>query len=79
MKVTVDRIEEGICVCIGDDGDIFDIPRGDFPFDVKSCDILDITLDGGKLSSAELLTEETAAVKARASAAMDLLRKKFKK
>ena len=79
MKVTVDRIEEGFFVCINDGGDVINIPKGDFPFEVHECDVLDITLSDVRLTEAHYLAEETEEQRRRAKSVMDRLRSKFKK
>lgn len=76
MKVTVDRIEEGVCVCIDDDERIYNVPLGEFAFEVNPCDILEIELDGKTLVSAIFLREETEAAKERAKKLMERLRNK---
>lgn len=79
VKVNVDRAEEGFFVCITDDGDVINIPKEDFPFEVHECDVLDITLSDGRLTEARFLADETEAQKQRAKSVMDRLRSKFKK
>lgn len=79
VKVNVDRAEEGFFVCITDDGEVINIPKADFPFEVHECDILDITLSGGRLTEARYLAEETEEQRRRAKSVMDRLRSKFKK
>ena len=78
VKVNVDRAEEGFFVCITDDGDVINIPKEDFPFEVHECDVLDITLSDGRLTEARFLADETEAQKQRAKSVMDRLRSKFK-
>ncbi len=79
MKVTVDRKEEGFLVCISDGGEVINVPEGDIPFEVNECDILDITLSGGRVTDARFLAEETEAQRLRAKSVMDRLRNKFRK
>lgn len=79
VKVNVDRAEEGFFVCITDDGEVINIPKSDFPFEVHECDVLDITLSDGKLTEARYLAEETEEQRRRAKSVMDRLRNKFKK
>lgn len=76
MKVTVDRIEEGFCVCVDEDERIFNIPSSDFPTEVFPCDIFEITLDGGKLVSAVFLADETEKAKEAARHIMERLKNK---
>ncbi len=79
VKVNVDRAEEGFFVCITDEGEVINIPKGDFPFEVHECDVLDITLSDGRLTEAHYLAEETEEQRRRAKSVMDRLRSKFKK
>ena len=79
VKVNVDRAEEGFFVCITDEGEVINIPKEDFPFEVHECDVLDITLSDGRLTEAHYLAEETEEQRRRAKSVMDRLRSKFKK
>ena len=78
VKVNVDRAEEGFFVCITDEGEVINIPKEDFPFEVHECDVLDITLSDGRLTEAHYLAEETEEQRRRAKSVMDRLRSKLK-
>ena len=78
VKVNVDRAEEGFFVCITDEGEVINIPKEDFPFEVHECDVLDITLSDGRLTEAHYLAEETEEQRRRAKSVMDRPRTKIK-
>lgn len=76
MKVTVDRIEEGICVCVDEEEKTYNIPLGDFKIEVRPCDVLEIELSGKTLLSAVFLADETEEMRRTAQNLMEKLRNK---
>lgn len=79
MKVTVDRVEDGVVVCMDDDDEQYEFYVEEFPAEAHAGDVFELTLDGERAVEAVLLEEETEALRLRAQAAMERLRKKFKK
>ena len=79
MKVTVDRVEDGVVVCIDDDVEQYEFYVEEFPAEAHAGDVFELTLDGERAVEAVLLEAETEALRLRAQAAMERLRKKFKK
>lgn len=79
MKVTVDRVEDGVVVCIDDDDEQYEFYVEDFPAEAHAGDVFELTLDGERALEAVFLEKETEELRRRAQAAMDRLRKKFKK
>ena len=78
MKVNIDRIEDGVVVCIDDNDEEYDFKVEDFPAEAHDGDMFEITLDGDRIVKAVFLEEETEALRERARAAMERLRNKFK-
>lgn len=66
MKYTVDRIEEGIAVCIGDDMTSFNIAEAEFAAIAgrlpKANDIFEAELEGGGIISIRMLDDERDAM-----------------
>lgn len=79
MKVTVARITDGIAVLEDGDGKTYSFPENALGISVKSCDVIDVTLEDGRIVRAVYLKEETERAKEEAHAVMQRLRDKFRR
>lgn len=76
IKVQVDRFEEGLAVLVDEEEKLYNIQRGQFPFEIHEGDILCVEIVCGHLQYAEFLAEETAAARERVAALMKKLKRK---
>lgn len=72
LKLTLDRYEEGLAVCLDENDKRYEIP-GSVLGDMRENDIFTVEYDGETFSSPFLLREETEAVKESVSKRMSRL------
>lgn len=79
MQCAIDRIEDGVAICIDDEGKVFDLPFYQFPEGTGEGSIVQCVFEGNELLSVKLLSEETSKKAAENEARVRSLFDKFRK
>ena len=78
VRLTIDRIEDGVAVCSDEDGNIRDYPLYYFPEGAAEGSVIDCVFEGNELLSARLQTSEEHLRKAENEARLRTLFSKRK-